>query len=102
MFMSFVEAEGVMALAKRDLSKFIKFGEFHSLLFLGSLKLKDPLTLGSSDAQKHSLFFTIKCDHYRYFKPSYLSSCLRNVKILFIVFSNWLQNQTEFFSLMTY
>lgn len=52
MIMSFVEAEGVMALAKRDLSKFIKYGEFHSLLFLGSLKLKDPLTLGSSDAQK--------------------------------------------------
>lgn len=52
MFMSFVEAEGVMALAKRDLSKFIKSKEFHSLLFLGSLELKDPLTLGSSCAQK--------------------------------------------------
>lgn len=35
-----------------DLSKFFKFGEFNSSLFLGSLKLKDPLTLGSSDAQK--------------------------------------------------
>lgn len=50
--MSFVEADGVLALAKRDLSKFFKFGEFNSFLFLGSLKLKDPLTLGSSDAQK--------------------------------------------------
>lgn len=52
MFMSFVEADGVMTLAKRDLSKIFKFGEFNSFLFLGSLKLKDPLTLGSSDAQK--------------------------------------------------
>lgn len=51
-FMSFVEADGVLALAKRDLSKFFKFGEFNSFLFLRSLKLKDPFTLGSSDAQK--------------------------------------------------
>lgn len=42
MFMSFVEAEGVIALAKRDLSKFIKCGEFHSLLFLG-FKIKGPI-----------------------------------------------------------
>lgn len=55
MFMSFVEADGVMTLSKRDLSKFFKFGEFHSFLFLGSLNLKDPLTLGSSDAQKPPL-----------------------------------------------
>lgn len=40
--MSFVEADGIMALAKRDLSKFFKFGEFNSFLFLGSLKLYGP------------------------------------------------------------